>query len=107
MLIDFSQFDEIVVNRMNDGDGSVAARMETNSAGRFIQCRILPGSSIGEHEQSSGNDINLVISGYGHALCDGVREDLAPGVCHICPKGGRHAIFNDGDDDLVLFTVVL
>ena len=38
---------------------------------------------------------------------DGVREELAPGTCHVCPRGSRHAIFNDGPEDLVLWTVVM
>lgn len=106
MLIDFSQIEEVVVPNMNGGEGSVAARMVVNDAGRFIECRILPGSSIGEHEQQSGSDVNFVVSGQGHAICDGEREELVAGVCHVCPKGSRHAIFNDGEEDLVLWTVV-
>lgn len=106
MLIDFSQTKEVVVPNMNGGEGSVAARMIVNDAGRFIECRVLPGSSIGEHEQQSGNDVNFVVSGHGHAICDGEYEKLVAGVCHVCPKGSRHAIFNDGEKDLVLWTLV-
>lgn len=107
MLIDFSKLDEASLEGMDGGTGAIAARMVVNQVGRFVECRILPGSSIGEHVQRSGNDVNFVVSGHGHATCDGAREELSPGVCHVCPKGSRHAIFNDGDEDLVLWTVVV
>lgn len=107
MLIDFSELEEVAVEGMDGGKGAIAARMAVNEVGRFVECRVLPGSSIGEHVQRSGNDVNFVVSGHGHATCDGVREELGPGVCHVCPKGSSHAIINDGDEDLVLWTVVL
>ena len=27
-------------------------------------------------------------------------------MCHYCPKGHSHGLFNDGDEDLVFFAVV-
>lgn len=107
MLIGFSKLDEATIEVMDGGAGPIAARMVVNEVGRFVECRVLPGSSIGEHVQKSGNDVNFVVSGHGYATCDGTREELTPGVCHVCPKGSRHAIFNDGQEDLVLWTVVM
>jgi len=107
MLIEFSMLDEAMIVGMDGGTGAIAARMVVNAVGRFVECRVLPGSSIGEHVQMSGNDVNFVVSGHGHATCDGAREELAPGTCHVCPRGSRHSIVNDGDEDLVLWTVVM
>ena len=107
MPIDFSRLEEAAIEGMDGGEGAIAARMVVNEVGRFVECRVLPGSSIGERAQTSGNDVNFVLSGRGHATCDGAREELAPGMCHVCPRGSRHAIFNDGDEDLVLWTVVM
>ncbi|MEY8437181.1 hypothetical protein AAK967_05510 [Atopobiaceae bacterium 24-176] len=45
---------------------------------------LLQNGSI--HEQTTSADINFVVSGRGHAPCDGVREEFAPSVCHVCPK---------------------
>ena len=56
--------------------------------------------------QKGAADVNFVVSGRGHAVCDGEREELAPGMCHVCPPGSTHAIVNDGEGDLVLWTVV-
>lgn len=41
------------------------------------------------------------------AICNGVEEVLAAGICHICPKGSEHSIINTGDNDLVMLTVVV
>lgn len=73
---------------------------------RIILTRIPPGSSIGEHIQSTGDDVNYVLEGEGKAVCDGKGETLSPGVCHVCPKGSEHSIVNDGEADLILFTTV-
>ena len=96
MLIDFSTSEWTEIPHMNGGEGSVLAKM----------ARIPPGSSIGKHIQSSGDDVNYVLEGKGKAICDGKEEILFPGVCHVCPKGSEHSIVNDGDTDLILFTTV-
>ena len=91
---------------MNGGDGSVFAKMSLTENTRIVLTRIPPGSSIGKHIQSSGDDVNYVLDGRGKAICDGKEESLVPGVCHICPKGSEHCIINDGKEDLILFTTV-
>ncbi|MBE6495464.1 MAG: cupin domain-containing protein [Methanobrevibacter thaueri] len=106
MIIDFNELKEISVPKMNGGDGEVIAKMQVNEVGRFVESIIPPGSSIGPHIQESNHDINYIVSGEGIALCDGVKEDLKPGVCHVCPRGSSHSIINTGDDDLVFFTFV-
>lgn len=106
MLIDFNSLPEIEISEMNDGNGSVLAKMTINENGRFIISRIKPNSSIGLHEQTSGNDVNYVISGTGKAIFDGYEEELKAGVCHICPKNHSHSIINTGNDDLIIFTLV-
>ncbi|MBQ3684808.1 MAG: cupin domain-containing protein [Candidatus Methanomethylophilaceae archaeon] len=106
MRIDFNGIPEAAIPHMNGGDGSVIARMHDGDRCRVIVTRMPAGSSIGLHEQASGDDINYVMEGRGRAVCDGVEGPLFPGVCHICPRGSSHTIVNDGDSDLVLFTVV-
>jgi mannose-6-phosphate isomerase-like protein (cupin superfamily) len=106
MIIDFNEISEVKIAHMNDGDGEVIAKMQVNEIGRFVKTVIPPGSSIGPHIQETNNDINYIISGEGIALCDGVKEDLKAGVCHVCPKGSAHSIVNTGDEDLVFFTIV-
>lgn len=86
--------------------GSVFANMVMTEDTRIILTRIPPGSSIGKHIQSTGDDVNYVLEGEGKAVCDGKEEILSPGVCHVCPKGSEHSIVNDGEADLTLFTTV-
>ena len=106
MLIDFNNIPEVTIPSMNNGNGSVSAKMTVNESGRFIITHIPPCSSIGMHEQISGSDIHYIISGTGKAICDGTEEELKAGVCHICMKGHSHSIINTGSEDLVIFTAV-
>ncbi|MBQ3379691.1 MAG: cupin domain-containing protein [Clostridia bacterium] len=106
MLIDLNAFETLKIPNLNGGDGSVSAKMFSDDRGKIIISRIPAGSSIGQHLQKTGDDINYVISGTGTAICDGVSEKLKAGVCHICPEGSVHSIINTGDRDLVLFSVV-
>ena len=106
MLIDFTKQEEHVIDGMNGGKGRVSAKMFANNSGRVIVSRISSGASIGLHTQSTGNDINFIVSGNGRAICDGIEEILTAGVCHYCPKDSSHMIENTGNDDLVLYTVV-
>lgn len=106
MLIDFNKMDNIEMPGMNNGTGTMVAKMFADNHGRAVHCRILPGGSIGTHRHDNGDDINFVISGSGKATCDGVDEELTASVCHICRNGSEHSIVNTGTVDLVLFTYV-
>ena len=59
------------------------------------------------HEHKTSDDINYVLSGKGYAICNGAREELYVGICHLCSKGSCHSIVNTGNDDLVLLTIVV
>ena len=107
MKIDFSAIDEMTIPGMNNGTGTMSARMYDDEKYRIIPTAIHPGGSIGIHVQNSGDDLNYIISGTGKAICDGVEEELKPGVMHICPKESEHSIINTGNEDLVMLTIVV
>lgn len=107
MIIDFNEKEAITIPGMNGGTGTVIAKMHMSEAGKIIPGSLQPGSSIGMHKHETSDDINYVISGTGKAICDGVEEELMPGVCHVCKKGSEHSIINTGDEDLVLLTIVV
>lgn len=107
MLVDFNSIDSIVCPGMNNGTGTMAAKMHMGNGEKVILCSIHPGGSIGVHKHETSDDINFVVSGKGKAICDCIEEILTPGVCHICKKGSEHCILNTGDEDLVLLTVVV
>lgn len=106
MIIDFEQINEISIAHLNNGDGVVSARMFMDPANKVMLSRLPSGTSIGMHAHRTSSEINYVLSGVGKAVCDGVDEQLRPGVCQYCPKGSSHSIVNTEDEDLVLFTVV-
>ena len=107
MRIDFSEIASMTFPGMDNGSGTMSARMYNDDSYRIITTAIHPGGSIGKHKQNSGDDINYIISGTGKAFCDGVEEDLKLGVMHICPQGSEHSIVNTGEEDLVMLTIVV
>ena len=92
---------------MHNGTGTMSACMYNDDSYRIIPTAIHPGGSVGNHKQESGDDMNYIISGTGRATCDGIEEELGPGVMHICPKGSEHSIVNTGEDDPVMLTIVV
>ena len=107
MRIDFNDITQITIPGMNGGTGTMTALMYNDDSYRIIPTTIHPGGSIGSHKQESGDDLNYILSGSGKAVCNGVEEELKPGVMHICPKGSEHSIINTGEEDLVMLTVVV
>lgn len=107
MRIDFNEIEEMNIPGMNNGTGTMSARMYDGENYRIIPTTIQPGGSIGLHVQNSGDDMNYILAGKGKAVCDGIEEELKQGVMHICPKGSEHSIINTGDEDLVMLTVVV
>ncbi len=107
MLIDFNGIPPVTMAGMNGGTGKMTCRMYNDERYRIIPTIIHPGGSIGLHTQSSGDDLNYIISGTGKAVCDGVDEVLVRGTMHICTKGSEHRIINTGEEDLVMLTVVI
>ena len=107
MQIDFNKIEAMTFPGMNNGTGMMSARMYNNDSYRIIPTAIHPGGSIGNHKQESGDDMNYIIRGTGRAICDGIEEELRPGVMHICPKGSEHSIINTGEEDLVILTIVV
>ena len=107
MLINFDEIEAITIPGMNNGTGIMKAQMYNDDLYRIIPTTIHPGGSIGTHKQESGDDMNYIISVTGKAFCDGVEEELKPGVMHICRKDSEHSIVNTGEEDLVMLTIVV
>lgn len=107
MRIDFNSIHEMTMPGMNSGTGEMTVRMYNDEKYRIIPTSIAPGGSIGLHTQSSGDDLNYIMSGCGKAICDGVGEELSAGVMHICHKGSEHTIINTSSEPLVMLTIVV
>lgn len=92
---------------MNNGAGTMTAKMYMDEQRKIITSSIHPGGAIGLHRHETSDDINYILFGKGKAICDGQEEIISPGMYHICKKGSEHSIENTGDEDLILLTVVV
>ena len=50
VLVDFSEIMEITIPGMNNGTGTMSAKMFMDDQGKIIPCTIHTGSSIGIHQ---------------------------------------------------------
>ncbi len=53
MLIDFNKAKEITVPGMNNGTGTMTAKMYMDEQGKIISCAIHKGGSIGLHKHDN------------------------------------------------------
>lgn len=53
MLIDFNKTKEITVPGMNNGTGTMTAKMYMDEQGKIISCAIHKGGSIGLHKHDN------------------------------------------------------
>ena len=76
MLIDFNKSREITLPGMNNGTGTMSAKMYMDEQGKVIISSLHVGGSIGLHRHETSDDINYVLSGKGkdtERLIDGDR----------------------------------
>lgn len=106
MLINFDAMETKVIPHMRDGEKEVSAQMYTDSLGKIMRGRLIPGASIGLHTHDTSSETIYVLSGTGKVLYDGVYEPVSAGSCHYCPKGHEHSLINDSEGDLIFFAVV-
>lgn len=106
MLIHFDAMETTLIPHMRGGEKEVSAQMYSDSLGKIMRGRLIPGASIGLHTHETSSEVIYILSGAGKVLCDGVYEPLAAGSCHYCPKGHEHSLINDSQEDLCFFAVV-
>jgi quercetin dioxygenase-like cupin family protein len=70
----------------------------------FRQRALHPGASIGEHRNDK-DEIYYVLSGRGELLLDGRRREVAAGDAVLTRDGSTHALFQRGDQALVIIVV--
>ncbi len=107
MLINFDEIEAVDAPNLNNGIGTVKAKILVDYEGKLIVHIIPKNASIGNHTHNTSAELNYVISGKGTAIWNGSEEELTEGICHYCPKKTSHSIVNTGSDDLVLLTIVV
>ncbi len=105
MVINFNELSETPLQHMNNGEGTIFAKMMMSPESKIMYRRIPPECSIGRHVLFNSSETNFIISGEGKQICDGVEEYFSKGMCIYCPKDSSHSITNTGNQDLILFTV--
>ena len=60
MQINFNRIESMTFPGMNDGTGTMTARMKNDDSYRIIPTAIHPGGSIGNHKQATGDDMNYI-----------------------------------------------
>ena len=106
MIIDFSKIQEEALFNFKGGEGELDTRNFIDSKNKVMMSRLKPGASSGYHTHEQNSEIDYIISGKGHFRYDDGVESFGPGSVHYCPMGHSHAMFNDGDADVVYFAIV-
>ncbi len=106
MIIDYQEIDEQLRFQYKGGEGKMVSKGMECDGMRLMFNRLTPGASIGYHTHTDDMEVMYILSGHGHYDMDGEREDIHAGQAHYCPKGHSHAMYNDGEEDMVIFAVV-
>ena len=104
MLIDFnSMFASVLPSQHGD---SFEAKTFLYKDGRIMNITLQPGDIIGEHGHGGAYEILYAVEGVCTVVCDGERERLASGNCHLLPPGKKHTIINIGKHETELLSII-
>lgn len=106
MIIDFSKIEEVAVQNFKGGNGELDTRNFVDEKCKIMLSRLKPGASSGFHIHDVNCEIVHILEGKGHFKYDNTIENVKAGDVHYCPMGHGHAMFNDGDCDLVYLAIV-
>lgn len=106
MIIDYNEISEEILTNFKGGKGLLVTRNFIDANNKIMMSRLAPGASSGYHKHEDNSEIVYIIDGNGHFLYDDKIENFSSGDVHYCPMGHCHAMFNDGDKDLVYFAIV-
>jgi len=67
---------------------------------------IAVGGHVREHSHADQVELQICFKGKGHVMVDGERHDIVPGSSCFLGYDVKHAIHNDGDEDLVMMWVI-
>ena len=107
MILDFNTMAANAVPHFKGGEGeAIVRKFDDPRMGAVVQLTLPVGSSIGLHTHEGSCEMIFVLSGEGICLDDGEEYPFRPGMCHYCPEGHSHSVFNTGSEPLVLLGVV-
>lgn len=98
--------DLVAVPEMHDRGGTIRVMVTPKRTGAehhiFGHAVLRPGEIIREHVHDYGEETIFVVRGAGTMVADDVEVSLLPDRLVFCPRGTRHAIRNDGGEELVM-----
>lgn len=106
MIIDYCKIEEEKLQNFKGGNGELDTRNFIDEKNKIMMSRLKPGANSGYHKHEMNSEIVYIISGEGHFKYDDTEEKFHAGDVHYCPMGHSHAMYNDGDEDLVYFAIV-
>lgn len=106
MIIDFSKIEEQSIQGFKGGNGQLRTRNFVDEDNKIMMSELAPGANIGYHKHEINSEIICIISGKGYVDFEGMKENVATGSIHYCPKGKSHALFNNGEEVLKYFAIV-
>lgn len=65
MIVNFNDIKEIAVKGMNNGTGTMMAKIYVDEQGKIVSCSIQAGGSLGLHKHETSDDVNYILSGIG------------------------------------------
>ena len=100
---------------LRDGKGTIviehlmeADKGEFYGRGRlFALITVAPGNSVGYHVHEEDMECYYVLEGEGRYDDNGTETTIKEGDTTITLKGEGHALYNDGNKDLVVLALVL
>lgn len=99
--------------KMRGGDGSVEImhvfkKNEFKGKVRlFAKIKISTGSSIGNHEHLSEDEVYYILEGKGMVYDNGKEYEVNKGDAVLTGNGSEHSIKNIGDVDLIMIAVIV
>ena len=106
MIIDYSKIEEQKLQNFKGGNGELDTRNFIDEKNKIMMSRLKPGANSGYHKHEMNSEIVYIISGEGHFEYDDTVEKFHTGDVHYCPMGHSHAMYNDGEEDLIYFAIV-
>jgi quercetin dioxygenase-like cupin family protein len=107
MIIDLNKLPIKTMVNFNGGEKEFSAHMFIDEAGNKIFIgKLIPGASIGLHTHETSCEVIYVLKGTGKVLYEDEEYKVEAGLCHYCPKGKKHSLINDSNEDLDFFAVV-
>ena len=107
MIIDLNKLPVKTMVNFNGGEKELSAHMFIDESGNKIFIgKLIPGASIGLHTHETSCEVIYVLKGQGKVLYEDETLVISAGLCHYCPKGKKHSLINDSEEDLEFFAVV-